>query len=348
MKIAYIIPSLLNKGPIIVAHTLVCNLVDKVELIDVYYFDEIYGIDFPCNTIKINLKSPIKFDDYDIIHAHMLRPDRYISKWKHKIKKAKTVTTLHQDIFGSIKLNDSYIKALILSPIWYSFMRKFDCSVPISNELYLKYKRKIPNLSFAIHNGISINYQPKQFEEIIESRLQDFKMNDYKIISTYCTIFKSKGIDQLLKLTKARKDIVTIIIGEGPEKNNLQKLTEEYYISDRVFFLPYAKNPYNFLKLADIYVMPSRNEGFGLALIEVAFTKTPIICSDIPIFHEIFNSEEALFFELDNINSLSSAVDKCIAEKESLIKNAYNRVSKHFSGAVMANKYYEVYKKLIS
>ena len=46
MKIAFIVPSLINKGPIIVVDTLVRNLINQVEKVDLFYFDEKYGIDF--------------------------------------------------------------------------------------------------------------------------------------------------------------------------------------------------------------------------------------------------------------------------------------------------------------
>lgn len=41
MRIAYILPSLVNTGPIIVVNNVVKNLIDKVDLIDIYYFDEV-------------------------------------------------------------------------------------------------------------------------------------------------------------------------------------------------------------------------------------------------------------------------------------------------------------------
>ena len=66
MKIAFIVPSLINKGPIIVVDTLVRNLINQVEKVDLFYFDKKYGIDFCCQTYRIDFDTPISFDNYDM------------------------------------------------------------------------------------------------------------------------------------------------------------------------------------------------------------------------------------------------------------------------------------------
>ena len=98
MKIAFIIPSLTNKGPIIVVNTIIKNLIDKVDLIDLFYFDDKQDLIFPCKTYQIKFNKPINFDNYDIIHSHGYRPDKYLSLWKKNIHKAKIITTIHSDI----------------------------------------------------------------------------------------------------------------------------------------------------------------------------------------------------------------------------------------------------------
>ncbi len=110
MKIAFIVPSLLKKGPIIVVKDIVDNLVenDFIKEIVVFYFDEKVEVDFPCRTKRVTFKDKIDFDYFDIIHSHMLRPDLYLFKNKifGNIKKAKIISTLHQ--YNYINLQFSY------------------------------------------------------------------------------------------------------------------------------------------------------------------------------------------------------------------------------------------------
>ena len=83
MKIAYILPSLINKGPIIVVQNLVNEQYKRKYDVEVYYFDDKFGVQFDCPTIKLNPQKPPKnFDKYDIIHSHGYRPDKFLFKIK--------------------------------------------------------------------------------------------------------------------------------------------------------------------------------------------------------------------------------------------------------------------------
>ena len=74
MRIAYILPSLANRGPIIVARDLVNVMITHGHDCVVYYFDDKKEIDFKCPVIKLRLKNKIPFDEYDVIHSHGIRP----------------------------------------------------------------------------------------------------------------------------------------------------------------------------------------------------------------------------------------------------------------------------------
>ncbi|MEG0467817.1 MAG: glycosyltransferase family 4 protein, partial [Mucinivorans sp.] len=146
MKIAFIIPSLINKGPIIVVDTIIRHLTDKVEQIDVFYFDDKFGVDFNCATHKINFNQPIDFDEYDIIHSHGYRPDKYVNKWRRHIVKAKTVSTIHADIAQDLKYSYNIFVSFVFTRIWHRFLSKMDLVVVISDKLKKIYQHKISNL----------------------------------------------------------------------------------------------------------------------------------------------------------------------------------------------------------
>lgn len=345
MKIAYIIPSLSNSGPTIVINTIVKYLIKWNIKIDVFYFDDIKNINFDCPTYKIQFDTPIDFNNYDIIHSSMYRPDKYVNKWKKQISKAKTFTTIHQDIFRNLQFNYNWLIAFIYTPIWIQYINKMDTIICISNTLRSLYQKDKELIT--IYNGIDIKYNFKKCHIEIVQQIDNLKHKVNKVIGTYASINKGKGIDQLIKLLELREDIGLVIIGEGIEKNRLCSYVEKRKLNERVLFLPYLENPYNYLEYIDVYAMPSRNEGFGLAMIEAAMTYTPIICSYISVFREIFDDSQAAFFELENIRSLSSAFDKAILESKRLSQNAYKHVIEVFSGEIMAQKYLDLYKSIL-
>ena len=79
----------------------------------------------------------------------------------------------------------------------------------------------------------------------------------------------------------------------------LKEQAQTLGVADRVYFFPYQEFPCNYLHYFDIYMMPSYSEGFGMAMVEAALGGKAIVCSDIPVFHEIFNENEVRFFTLD-------------------------------------------------
>lgn len=346
MKIAFIVPSLANKGPIVVVDTIVRNLINKVDQIDVFYFDDKFGVYFICPTHKIDFGTPIDFDHYDIIHSHMYRPDKYVCKWKNKIQKAKLISTIHQDIYKNVRYSHNIFVAYALTFIWRRYLRKMDAIGVISKQLLQTYSRDIPQVEL-VYNGVDIDFSSSECEIDIIDQIMVLRNKNYKIIGTYAVMDKRKGIDQIVDLLGFRNDIAVIIIGEGQEKERLREYIQKQGWYEKVLLLPYLKYPYNYLMLFDVYVMPSRSEGFGLAVVEAALTRTPIVCSDIEVFHEIFEETEVSFFELENIKSLSVAVDIALDPLNEKVEKAYNKVNTKFSGKIMAENYLKLYKRML-
>lgn len=346
MKVALILPSLSNVGPCVVMHSLISVLYPKYVDFNVYYFDEKFGLDFPCPAYNIN-KVSLDYDKYDIIHSNMYRPDSYVYKDRNKIHKAKLVTTMHQDISQNLQSTYNRLVSKVFTPIWLRRIACFDAVVPISNSIKELYKKRLNNLSYTIYNGVNVNYNPSNADSKIVDKIKDFRTNGLITIGTYAYLTFRKGIDQLIALLRYRDDVCLIVIGDGDAKQQLVDLSVDYHVNDRILFLPYVKDPYNYLKYVDIYAMPSRSEGFGLAIVEAAYTRTPIVCSDIDVFHEIFSSEQVSFFKINDVQSLSLAIDNAILKGKYLADMAYDQAVNCFSKNVMAQKYLDLYKSLL-
>ncbi len=350
MKIAYILPKLANQGPIIVAKDIIDNIKDRIELIDVYYFDDVVEIDFDCNIYKISFFDKIDFEKYDIVHSHMLRPDLYV--WYHRKKshiKTLFVSTLHQNIYENLKGNYNSIVAFVFEIAWLFILKKQDIVVALTNEMKEFYLKKTKLNLTTIYNGRSINLNG--FNQSIkpeETFFLDLKKN-YKVIGAHCLLTKRKGISQVVKSLQYLKDYCLVIIGDGKEMEALKKLSADLNLSDRCFFLGYKTNAVEYLKHFDIYVMASYSEGFPLGLLEAGLNKLPVVCSDIPIFRELFSVKEVCFFELDNINSLSNSINYCFENKENFSQIIFEVIKRKYSLEKMGDNYFQIYsdKKLI-
>jgi glycosyltransferase involved in cell wall biosynthesis len=97
---------------------------------------------------------------------------------------------------------------------------------------------------------------------------------------------KEKGFDVLLDampLVRAAVPSADLtILGEGPLKPDLLAQRERLGLSGAVYLTGFQPNPYPYFKHADLFVLPSRYEAFGLVVIEALAVGTPVVASDCP------------------------------------------------------------------
>lgn len=349
MKIAYIVPGLDPTGPIIVVRNLIQSLISTNHRIDLYYIkDRDRIMDFPCNVKKIDTTSPIDFDKYDIIHSHCYSADCYVKKWRHYIKKAITITTIHQDTFASVRYTYLFPISYLIARQILNVQSKFNGIIAISKQVkdihqpYFRNDIKViyNGINFISHDIVGNNLNP----DFIES-IRTFKSDASILLGTYANIVKRKGLSQVFKVLVQNRDYRFVIIGDGLYKNDLIKESKDLGISKQVLFLPFVESPYLYFNDIDVYCMPSYSEGFGLALLEAAYSNKAIVCSDLPSFHELF-TDEVVFFKPDDINSLSDAIGKAYSNKNEYGLMAHGR-AKEFTKEIMARKHLEYYKELL-
>lgn len=349
MKIAFILPSLANTGPIIVSRDIVNNLIDSVEKIDIYYFHEIKELDFKADTYKISFFEQIDFNKYDIIHSHCIVSDAYLFINRNKIR-TKMVTTLHNYVRDEMKYqyNLNLLLSFLYSAIWNLMVSRHDKIVVLSKHMQKYYERFLISKKITyIYNGRNIPDRIDNIDTDTQIILKNLK-NKYKIIGVIGSLTKRKGIDQLIKFLKLGQDYMLVIIGDGREKDFLTKLGKNLNVENRLLFLGYQKSVMRFFEYFDICAIPSRSEGFPLVLIEAASMKKAVVLSNLPVFQEIFDEHEVSYFELENIDSLKTAIDKAIYDKDKYETNIHKKYITHYTVTIMATSYLKLYHQLIN
>jgi glycosyltransferase involved in cell wall biosynthesis len=228
------------------------------------------------------------------------------------------------------------------------FLSKIDLLVVLSRHMENYYSEILPNSNFeVIYNGLKPVFTDMEIDE------QDRKLfHSYQgkccILGSIAGLTDTKGIDQIIQYLYRNKKSVYFIIGDGDSKSKLVSLAKKLNVSDRCFFLGFRKNAYKYLKYFDIYAMPSRSEGFPIALLEAAFSKKPVLCSNLPVFKEIFSEMEVAFFEIENIDSLEMAMHDLEKNKEYYSKNIYNKYNSCYTDDHMGKKYLSAYLEVTS
>lgn len=99
------------------------------------------------------------------------------------------------------------------------------------------------------------------------------------------------------------------IVGEGPEEKLYRELIKEHKLEDRITIHPFTNHIQDLYSKAQVYVLSSRWEGFGLVLVEAMAHGLPVISSNLPTSKEILG-DFGLYFENGNIEDLAQRLEE--------------------------------------
>lgn len=150
-------------------------------------------------------------------------------------------------------------------------------------------------------------------KEFIEKKA-GLELNDSKIFGTIANFFKTKGLDILIEAVSQIKndinnDVKFVIIGDGPEKNNLVIEIKKYGLEDVVLLLGHIEDAAKYLLAFDVFVSPSRKEGLPYTLLEAQQVKLPIIATAVGgVPSLVKNGYNGIVVPPDDFSSLANAM----------------------------------------
>jgi glycosyltransferase involved in cell wall biosynthesis len=136
-------------------------------------------------------------------------------------------------------------------------------------------ERLLPSIRGVIHNGVDVTTF-EMARPAVEGRLR---------LLTVGALADRKGqeyaIDALALARKAGVDAELTLVGDGPNELMLRDLAGQHGVSEHVVFAGLSNDPRPFLKKADLFVLPSRQEGFSNALLEAMASGLPVVATDV-------------------------------------------------------------------
>ena len=98
-------------------------------------------------------------------------------------------------------------------------------------------------------------------------------------------------------------------MGEGPEERLYRDKISEYHLERRVLLHPFTNRVQDYYSLAQVYVLSSRWEGFGLVLVEAMAHGLPVVSSNLPTSLEIMG-DFGIYFENGNVEQLAQRLQE--------------------------------------
>jgi glycosyltransferase involved in cell wall biosynthesis len=155
-------------------------------------------------------------------------------------------------------------------------------------------------------------------------------------------------IESISLLTNEIKNkIQVILIGDGPEKENLASQIIKLNLSETILLHPSIESASMYMKAFDLFVLSSRVEGFPFVLLEALQAELPIIATDVGGNKEALG-DAGILIPRENPTAISQAIIKILTDeglKTSLINNSKTR-SQMFTEEKMFSEVEKVYKSL--
>jgi len=230
---------------------------------------------------------------------------------------------------------------------------------------------KIPNSRISkISQMVDVNkYKP--VDKNTKMKIREYlglTKKSFIIIFTGSIIYR-KGVDILIKAFEnavkvTEKDLVLLLVGRRHSKTNCdtsfisfvnkidEMIVNSKYLNNRVYFPGLVDHVEKYLQASDLFVFPSRREGFGASTIEALSVGLPCIVSPLDGIskNDIFlGSSEGMIADL-SIESFASAMIELIENEEErsvLAKNARRRTLETFSVEKIVNKYVKLYQAIL-
>lgn len=280
--------------------------------------DKFYDINFarfPFSIANIKaykqLKKIIKENNYDIIHCHTPVAGVLTRLAARNSKNTTVIYTAHGFHFlkGAPLLN-----WLIYYPVE-RFCAKFtDKLITINKEDYERAKK------FSLRNNGNVYYVPgigidiekiKNTKVDIQQKKKELGIPEkIPVLLSVGELNKNKNHIVVLNALSKLKDkrFIYLICGRGVLKEYLEEKIKEFGLENKVMLLGYRNDITEILKIADLFIFPSKREGLPVSLIEAMAADLPAIASNVRGNRDLISKEN--LFEPDDADSLVSLIEK--------------------------------------
>ncbi|MCF6240452.1 MAG: glycosyltransferase family 4 protein [Bacteroidales bacterium] len=147
-------------------------------------------------------------------------------------------------------------------------------------------------------------------------------------------LIKRKGQEVLIRAIAQLKEKGIVyridLIGEGDEKENYMQLADKLNVSEQICFCGYIKREKmpEFYQKADIFVLPSYNEGMSNALLEAMACGLPAVVTDVGGTEELVDMQNGFIFAKGNVAELSTVLEHIYHNKKELTNKSINSIKK--------------------
>lgn len=221
-------------------------------------------------------------------------------------------------------------------------------------------------VSLRVKNYLVDSWQLKQnitlLPILVESRKTDLTIDSLSIKQKYpkfsfiilmaSRLTKEKNfplaLGALAEASKNRPGLGLVIVGSGPEKNKLTKLTQAMGIAERVVFEDWTCELQNFYHEADLFLLTSNYEGYGRTIVEAGLIGCPILSADIGLVGEVATNEDILICPVGDEDCFAEKIGWAVSHQRELSQMALKFKDKLSQNLLTRGKYLTLFRESLN
>ena len=207
---------------------------------------------------------------------------------------------------------------------FFSWYDKIYCVSEATKNAFLEHYPQYSEKAEVLYNYLDV----VQIRSMSKQKIDEPDFHGEYIIVSVGRLAPEKGYDISIRAAKLLKEknfkFRWFLIGEGPERDALQRMISSLELSEIVVLLGAKKNPMPYIKQADLYVQSSTNEGFGLTVAEALVLEKTVVASNIESFKEQIVDGENGYLVSNTPEALSDCICKVAHQKSEGIESAFH------------------------
>lgn len=330
--------------------------------LDVYspniFYHEVAVSDYPLFdyqpyelVLSSKLVDVVKYEKLDLLHVHYAIPHASAAYMAKKILEAQGIcipfiTTLHGTDITLLGKDPSF------EPVIAFAINQSDAVTAVSKSLkddtlkYFKVKKEI----HVIPNFIDVeNYSPAHST----CDRSQYAPIGQKVLIHVSNFRKVKRVEDVLRVfDKVRKAVPSklILIGDGPERANIEKLCRELDTCGDIISLGKVRDPEKIICIADIFLLTSETESFGLAALEAMAAGVPVISTNTGGIPEVnIHGYSGMLSNVGDVDDMAKNAIEILSNEDKLkefSKNAFEQAKK-FQVETVLPVYEKLYEQVL-
>ncbi|HNV97857.1 MAG TPA: N-acetyl-alpha-D-glucosaminyl L-malate synthase BshA [Chitinophagales bacterium] len=287
----------------------------------------------------------------DLLHVHYAIPHASAAYLAKQILKERNyhlpfITTLHGTDITLVGKDETFVPVVTFS------INQSDGITSVSDSL-----KQDTYANFDIKKDIAVIPNFIDFTRFKKLNKEHFRKviakNGERIVVHTSNFRKVKRVEDVVKVfcqIKAAVPSKLLLVGDGPERQNVEKLARQVCNEDDVYFLGKQEAVEELLAIADLFILPSETESFGLAALEAMACEVPVISTNTGGIPEInIHGVTGFMSAVGDVDDMAKNAIHILSDDQTLAQFRANAITqaKVFSLENILPQYESYYRKIV-